>query len=147
METYININTLVDNEVSKAFRSLVICPLCKNIYIKPIMCNKCQQVYCQKCIDKWSDENRECPNNCEDPTYQNCIFKNEILSKLKFICVGCEQEIYYDEGKNHHKECCPDKTSEDMKKKKPKIQRLQPEEVEKYTNEGNEIEYITCKLL
>ena len=145
METYINIDTLVENEVSKAFKPLVLCPICKNIFIDPQMCNKCQKVFCKKCIDEWSLENRDCPNNCEAPTYQSCIFKNDILSKLKFVCVGCEQEINYEDAENHHNECCPDKTSVDLKKKKSKLQKLPPEEVQKLINEGNYIAYITCK--
>ena len=148
MELYVNNDTLVEDDISKIFKSSVICPLCKSILIKPFMCMKCQNVYCKKCIDKLSEKNEKCPNNCDSPTFQNCLVKNEILSKLYFSCVGCGKEIPYDEAEKHHLSCCPDKTSSNLKKReetqrKSDIKRLKPEEVEKLKSEGKEITYLT----
>ena len=78
---------------------------------------KCQNVYCKKCIDNLSEKNEKCPNNCDSPTFQNCLGKKEILSKLYFSCVGCGKEIPYDEAEKHHTSCCPNKTSSNLKKK------------------------------
>jgi hypothetical protein len=118
MELYVNNDTLVEDDISKIFKSSVICPLCKSILIKPFMCMKCQNVYCKKCIDNLSEKNEKCPNNCDSPTFQNCLVKKEILSKLYFCCVGCGKEIPYDEAEKHHISCCPDKTSSNLKKEK-----------------------------
>ena len=52
METYINKDTIIENDIYKSFESSVLCPLCKNIYIKPVICMKCQNVYCKRCIDE-----------------------------------------------------------------------------------------------
>ena len=149
MEGYINNDTLVENDISTLLKSSIICPLCNNILINPLMCMSCQKTYCKKCFDNFSDNNTKC--NCENPNYQKSISKNEILSKLKFICVGCEKEIGYDEAQKHHDSCCPGKTSKkvDSNKtpKKAKIRRLQSEEVEKLKKEGNEITYITGKKI
>ena len=146
MEKYVNNDTVIDNEMFKIFKPSVTCPLCKNIFIKPVM-SKCQNVYCKNCIDNWSKNNTKCPNNCcEEPEYQNCIFKNEILSQLKFYCVGCGKELAYNEAENHHNSCCPNKTSADMdkskKKKKFDLIKLSPDEVKKLTDKGKELTNI-----
>ena len=51
MESYINKDTLIESEVTKLLKSSLICPLCNNIYINPLMCMGCQKTYCKKCID------------------------------------------------------------------------------------------------
>ena len=151
MEEYINNDTLVENEITQLLKSSIICPLCNNILINPLMCMSCQKTYCKKCIDNSSDNNIKCPNNCENPNYQKSIGKNEILSKLKFICVGCKKEIGYDEAQKHHDSCCPDKTSKNMDSNKtpdkPKIRKLQSEEVDKLKKKGKEITYMTGKKI
>ena len=152
MESYINNDTLIEDDIAKAFKSSVTCTLCKSILINPFMCMKCQNVYCKKCIDKWNEQNKICPNKCDSPTYQNCVGKNDILSKLKFNCVGCGKEILYNDAENHHESCCPGKTSANLKEIKKKIQatkksqnikRIRPEEIEKLKNEGKDVNYIT----
>jgi hypothetical protein len=150
METYVNNNTLVQNDLALMFKSSINCILCNNILIEPLMCMNCQKVCCKKCIDKWKiDNNEKCPNNCSNPNYQNCRDRNEILSKLKFICVGCNNEIEYNEAKNHHDSCCPGKTSENMNlNKTPNVERLKKlnsDEMNHLQKEGNEVTYITGK--
>ena len=158
MEGYINNDTLIEDDIVKLFKSSVICPLCKSILIKPVMCMKCQTVYCKKCIDNWNEKNKNCPNNDDEPTYQDCKGRNDILSKVKFSCVGCRKEILYNEAEKHHESCCPGKTSSNLKeikekkekkgikkttKKSLKIKRINPEEIEGLKNQGKEVNYIT----
>ena len=145
MEKYINKETVIEDNTYKILQSSVMCPLCKNIYIKPVMC-KCQNVYCQRCIDNWKKEHNTCPNNCENPEYQECLFKNEFLFKLKFYCVGCDKELAYNEAESHHNSCCPNKTSGDMdinKKRKSKLVKLKPDEVAELRKKGSELTEIT----
>ena len=146
MEEYINKDTIIENEVYKMFQSSVICPLCKNIYIKPILCINCQKVYCKRCIDNWSKNEKKCPNGCEDPQYNNCMTKNDILAKLEFYCVGCNKEIEYNNAEEHHNSCCPGKTSSNMIKcenEKKTFQKLTAQEAQKFITEGKEITFIT----
>ena len=149
MEGYINNDTLIEDEIVKLFKSSVICTLCKSILVNPIMCMKCQNVYCKKCIDNWNEQNKNCPNKCDSPTYQNCVGKNDILSKLKFNCVGCGKEILYNDAEKHHESCCPGRTSLNLKEikkiniKPPNIRRIKPEEVEEFKKKGKEIGYMT----
>ena len=146
MEKYINNDTLIENEIVNLFKSSIICPLCKNIFIKPVMCINCQRVYCKKCIDNWSKNNEKCPNNCQ-ANYQECTIKNDILSKLEFNCLGCDQTILYFEIENHYKTYHSNKESlkfKKIKKNKPaKIKKLSANEVSKLTNKGEEITYIS----
>ena len=81
MEEYINNNKIVKDAVYNAFKGAITCPLCSNVLIDPIMCTKCQNVYCKKCIDEWEKKNNTCPNRCENPNYQKSIGKQELLSK------------------------------------------------------------------
>ena len=150
MEEYVNNDTLKEDELSKLFKDSVTCPQCKNIFINPVICMTCQKVYCKKCIDNWSKNNQKCPNNCDKPDYQKCLGKNDILSKLKFICVGCKEEIGYDNAEKHHKSCCPGKTSASLENTKTpssevRIKKLTSDEVNVLKSEGNEITYITGK--
>ena len=147
MEKYINNDTLIEDDIAKLFKSTVICPICKNILINPFICLKCQSVYCKKCIDNWSENNEKCPNNCENPEYQKCLGKNEVLSKFKFTCVGCHAEIEYNNAESHHSTCCPEKTSEGFTKRKSKIKRLTSEEAKQLTDKGNEMNYIKGKKI
>ena len=142
MEEYINLETIVENEVYKVFKTLVICPLCKNILIEPMMCMKCQQVYCKKCIDNYSQKDEKCPNGCDTPNYQKNIGKNEILSKLVFKCVGCLKDINYNEAEKHHNSCCHYEISNFNRKK---MQKISMEELEVLKKKGNKINYITSK--
>ena len=155
MKNYVNQKTLVKNEISKIFGNSAICPLCKGILIKPVMCMNCQNNYCKECIDKWKKENGKCPNDCESPNYQNSIGKNDILSKLKFKCEGCDNEIPYEEAEKHHESCCGEKKISNIKKpinstnpetpKNSKIKKITPEESAKLVKKRKEMTYITSK--
>ena len=149
MEKYINNDTLVENEISKLFKSSIICPICKNIYINPVICLECLNVYCKKCVDKFDKNDENNSHKCEKPVYKNSADKNEILSKLKFFCVYCEAQILYSEAEKHHEACCPSKTSDGKNfKNKVTMKKLSPEEIDKLTEVGNEVAivYITCML-
>ena len=149
MESYVNNETLIESEISKLLKSSIICPLCKNILINPVICLICQNTYCKKCIDNWSLNNSNCPNKCDNPNYQKSLGKIDILSKLQFTCVGCGLEIPYLEAEKHHISCCPDKTSKDMNShqtpKGPRLKKLKSEEVNNLKKEGNEVTYLTSK--
>ena len=144
MEEYIKKETLVENEISKIFESSVLCFICKNILIKPLMCMKCQSSFCKKCIDKWNEKNDKCPNGCDSPNYQNNLTKKEILSKFKFNCVKCSDEIPYDEAESHHNSCSGEKSTK-KNTNNSKLRGLSPEESSKLKKEEKEMEYITGK--
>ena len=148
METYVNNKTLVETDIAKVLKSSVTCPLCNNILINPVMCMTCQKVYCKKYIDNSVNSDAKC--KCENQNFQKSIGKNEILSQLKFICVGCGEEKGYDEAEKHHDSCCPGKTAEDMNSNSTpngaKLKRLNSEEVAQYNKDNKKIPNIRSKI-
>ena len=159
---YINDNTLVKNEYYNAFQDTVACPLCLCVLIEPVMCMKCQNVYCKKCADDWAKKDTKCPNRCEEPHYQKCKIKDEILSNLTFKCSHCKQEISYNACKTHKKICeffddyeiidenfiesytsNGDTSTPTPTPKFDKIQKLSSEEMSQI--EKSEINYMTSK--
>ena len=161
MEDYVNNNTIIKNEFYNIFKESVTCPLCNSIYIDPVICMNCQKVYCKKCIDKWSNDNKSCPNNCVEAKYQNCIGKNEILSKLSFKCNKCQKEIKYDEAKNHKDSCSPGKilieeptpTTPTQSTPTPTpsgmitMEKISNEQMSVFRNQGKEVIYINGKFI
>ena len=114
-----------------------------------MICLKCQKTYCKRCIEKLDNNEKNCPNNCKDPEFKDSLDKNDILSKLKFICVGCENEIPYGEAEKHHNSCCPDKTLNgkiSKKKSELKMKKISAKEVDKLRKKGNKITYISGML-
>ena len=155
MEELINDNTIIKDDLYNIFKNSIECSLCLNILINPVMCLNCQNAFCKKCIDNWSKKSQQCPNRCDNPNYQKSIGKNDILSKLKFKCKGCDNPIPYDNIRKHYSECCPDKIPEEKEtnkivennntQKQSKFEKLSREEIELLKNKGNDITYITGK--
>lgn len=148
MEEFINTNTIIKNEIYNAFKNSVTCPLCFSILINPIMCMKCQSVYCKKCIDNWSKDHQKCPKQCTDPYFQRCIGKNDILSRLKFKCQNCESIFDYDNAKKHYESCKKENKGKSHSVKTPicgKLTKITSEEIEQFKQQGNTIIFITGK--
>ena len=164
MEEYINNNTIIQNEISNAFKDSIICPLCLNILIDPVMCMNCQKNFCKRCIDSYTQKDSKCPNECSEPKYQISLGKNEILSKLKFKCKKCGIEFQYDEAQKHKNSCDNDKNlSNKIKDKdiscddpflnlsnpttipKSKLEKLTKDEIDNLKKKGNDVIYMTGK--
>jgi len=157
MEKYINTKTIIKNDIYNMFKDSVICPLCKDIYIEPVMCMKCQEVFCKRCIDERLKEKKECPGKkkCEDPDYQECKGKVDILKTFCFNCYKCGKKILYTEVKTHMESCSnegsninencflPPETP--LGPSGPKMTKISKEELEKI-KDGKEMNYITCKI-
>ena len=111
MEEYINLVTIIKNETFESLKDLIICPKCNKIILQPVICSKCENHFCKKCIDK----KNQCPNGCKKPKLKDS--KKNFLKKLKFKCIkGCGEEIHYDEIKNHYNsDCLKNKNNNKMK--------------------------------
>ena len=143
MENYINEDTIIEDDIYSNFKDSVICGICSNILIKPIMCMNCQNAYCQKCINDWSKRDNRCPYHCENPSYKKSIEKSNILSKLKFKCDKCDGEILYDNVKKHSEICKSEKV---QKINIARLKKLDRNEVKGINDkEKKDITYITCK--
>ena len=136
MDEFMNDDTIVKDEIHNAFKDSISCPLCLSILINPVMCIKCQNVYCKKCADDWSKKSEKCPNRCDNPDYQKSILTKNILSKLSFKCKKCGNSFLYENIEKHNKECNQDKIQiEDTKRKEERKEKEEKEENNKI--EGN----------
>ena len=108
MENYFNDYTIIKDNIYTVFKDLIECPLCLGVFVDPVMCTNCQNVYCKKCIDDWTKKSKQCPNRCINPNYQKSLVKNELLSKIKYKCNECGKTLNYGSVKNHKDVCCGD---------------------------------------
>ena len=141
MENYINEETVVKNEIYSAFKDDVTCPICSKLLINPMMCMRCQNVYCKKCIEAWNKKDNKCPNRCENPDYHKSLEKSNTLSKLKFKCEKCGEEILYNNVQKHMDNCESIQTTNESVKR---LKRIKKEEINR-TKTNGKLTRITSK--
>ena len=109
---------VIKNEYYNSIKEEVICIICAQIKKNPIMCSKCQNSFCSKCIEIWNKENKNCPYKCINPEYVFCRLINVLLSKLNFTCKNnCGQIIQYNNFDEHYElECSKIDLTEKSKK-------------------------------
>ena len=105
---YFSDDCIVEDEIFRALKKMLICPLCEKIYKDPIICSVCQGVYCQKCIDAFMC--KRCLNEaqktmlvkykCDCGTYlfwRRGLFKKcwkcKIFNNCFWLCIYCKK--YY----------------------------------------------------
>ena len=94
------------NEVQN-MKELIKCPICLNVLMSPVQCNKCNNCFCKLCINTYEDSKIKCPFRCEYPIYQENKFVKNVLSILKFKCKnGCSEIIKYEDLEKHYEEDC-----------------------------------------
>lgn len=101
LHDFMNEKCVVKSEYYKAVKDSIICLICMDIIVDPIMCVKCQNVYCKKCIENWDRVNKQCPIKCPYTKYRKCRVKAELLNKLKFECKKCKDIIDYENMPKH----------------------------------------------
>ena len=122
MEKYVNEDTIVKSEIYDLFSESIICPLCSTLMIDQVMCLKCQNIYCKKCIEAWKTKGGGCPNNCKDAIFKDVIEKNNNITKFKFKCIkGCGEEISFNDIQKHYSIECLSKENKNNNKNKLKI--------------------------
>lgn len=95
IRNFINEENIIKDDIYDKFKEVIICPICFGIYIEPMMCKGCLNVYCKECIDNWTKKDKRCPNRCENPDYVKSKDRAFILSTLKFQCKKCNKIIEY----------------------------------------------------
>ena len=113
MEKYINEDTIVKNEIYDAFKDSIICTICQKVMIEQVMCLKCLNIYCKKCIEDLKTKGEGCPNHCDNSEFKDVIEKKNNITKFKFKCIkGCGEEIpFMDINKHYSSNCQPIKKS------------------------------------
>jgi hypothetical protein len=146
-EEYFTDDCIVESELYLKLKDLLICPICKKLYKDPLMCSGCQSTYCQKCIGTYIKKNT-CPKNCKNIKFSKSISKNELLSKLKYKCKNCKEEVIQSNIKAHLESNCEKKeertrTLGEIYQKKKELVKLTPAEMSKI--DKDKINHFTSK--
>lgn len=148
-DDYINDECIIEDENYLTFKPLMTCQLCNKILKNPMMCLNCQTNFCEKCIEKWSDDFDKCPKNCEHPNYKPSKDKLALLSMIKYKCKNCKREIKYNDVESHLKLGCGKKQEEDrlcdIIYKKKKLKKLTNDEIKAVKDKKKEINHLTSK--
>jgi hypothetical protein len=102
LHDYINENNLIKDEAYKRLGCSIKCPICIDIIIEPMQCEKCNNLFCKKCLESWSRVDKRCPNRCKNPNYKKNSEKEALFSQLNFNCKKCKKIIKYSEMKRHY---------------------------------------------
>jgi len=98
---------VIQDEFFKSVREEVTCSICLDIKIDPLMCQKCQNSYCAKCIEDWQKNSYQCPFKCENPSYFPARIVKNLICKLNFKCKkGCNKIIPYEKLQSHYESDC-----------------------------------------
>ena len=139
---YLDSSLLVDQKKFEGIEKDITCPICQGVINDPFFCDKCQNNFCKKCINKWKYNNPKCPFRCISPEYVQNKFLSRIFTELlKFRCQkGCEKIISYNDVDTHYENC----EKENFKEKyyecatKVEILKIQMENYNDIQNELND---------
>ena len=141
-------DNIVKDELYEAFKDSIICPICDEIIIDPVMCMNCQKVFCRNCVQQWGKKDNKCPFRCENPKYKESNEIKSILSNLKFECENCGEIFNYKDIFNHEN-CTPNiKISNNNIKKNKKINKtLTFEQLKENEEKGRQIQLIKSNFI
>ena len=108
-EPYIDDDCLIEDEYYNNVKDTIKCEYCKQILKQPMMCKECMKTFCNKCTknsQKKKDKKDKKGHNCKKAKYTDNITANKIMSKLKYLCKNCKNEIKKEDIENHLKEGC-----------------------------------------
>ena len=144
---YLDSSLLVNPKKYEGIINDITCPICQGIINSPFFCNKCQNNFCYKCINKWKGDNLKCPFRCISPEYIQNKFLNRILSELvKFKCEkGCEEIISYNDTSTHFENCKKEDYKEKYYECATKIEILKVQ-MEDYNDLNNELQETKNEL-
>ena len=114
-DEYFSDDCIIEDNLYLAIKDLITCPLCSKILKEPYMCSECQNAYCKKCLENYSNLER-CPNDNKNTKFSHCIQKNDLLSKLKYRCKNCLKEVVQTDIQFHLKSNC--KTNTEMERER-----------------------------
>ena len=93
---------VIEDDFYNSVKEEVTCTICLDIKIDPIMCTKCQNSYCTKCIEYWEKKSNQCPFKCQSPSYINARVVKNLICKLNFKCKnGCNEIIPFEKIQTH----------------------------------------------
>jgi hypothetical protein len=91
--------------------NMLECPVCNMISLTPVICKKCETVFCNECTNNWKKKTNECPMRCKPfdiIEYDKTVLKVQIES-IKLKCpnefLGCKEKISYRDMRKHESNC------------------------------------------
>ena len=121
-DEYFSDDRIIEDELYLTIKDLIKCPLCFKILKDPYMCIECQNAYCKKCVETYSNF-KKCPNDGKKTKFSHSIQKNDLLSKLRYRCKNCNKEVKQTDIQSHLKTNC--KQNDDFEKEKSLIEEIQ----------------------
>ena len=101
------IDYIIKDDFFNSVKEEVTCSICLDIKIDPVMCVKCQNSYCSKCIRDWQSKSGLCPFQCESPQYNTARVVKNLVCKLNFRCKnGCDKIIPFEKIQTHNEFEC-----------------------------------------
>ena len=101
------IDYVIIDDFYNSVKEEVTCSICLDIKINPIMCSKCQNSYCSKCIENWQLKSSECPFKCNSPTNTMARVVKNLICKLNFKCKnGCDKILPFEKIELHNEFEC-----------------------------------------
>jgi hypothetical protein len=102
-------NQITNAQGNEDFLELIRCKICLLISLNPVICKKCESVFCKLCIDNWAKQKNSCPLRCKPLEIQadSRIIRN-ILSKFTYRCDICLNNIRLSDHEEHQTQCNQD---------------------------------------
>ena len=98
---FITDESIIENPYYLRVKDLIRCNLCNKIFKEPVICKKCQKVYCKVCVENLEKNKGKCPNCKEESEYPESMDKSALLFSLIFLCKNCKAEIKYTDVESH----------------------------------------------
>lgn len=107
IETGISLDLIIPKH--KDMSTEVICSICLAVIYDPIMCSKCENIFCRSCINSLLKKSFKCPNKCIfEEKEVGRVLKN-LLNKFELQCYfvknGCSSILLYGEFIKHCNNC------------------------------------------
>jgi len=87
------------------------CSIDMSISLNPLICRKCENIFCQDCAEKWKQKSNTCPMRCEPfevKKVENTLYGAQ-LKKIRLFCgfadKGCKETPLHFEKEKHEKDC------------------------------------------
>ena len=123
-DEYFSDDCIIKDQIYLNIKDLITCPLCNKILKEPYMCIECQNAYCKKCLENYSNL-KKCPHDNKNVKFSHSIQSNDLLSKLRYKCKNCNKEVNQTDIQSHLKTNC--KQTDEIEKEKSLIEEIQTE--------------------
>ena len=148
-EPYIDDDCLIEDDFYNNIKDIIKCQYCYQILKEPMMCNVCTESFCNNCVKKMQKKKSK-NHTCKKAKYVKNLNVIKAMSKLKYLCRNCKNEITKADIENHLKNGCeknenPSKLLDSLYRKKLLI-KLNKDEIRKLGEKNENINHISSKI-